>query len=100
MQKITGNYKIRPTSGFMGHFRFRLVFEISRYKIDQLELGIANIEPNKDLASCAYVTWRYFGPFGVKKSIIFELDIKCYSLWLQIIFIGKFVTEIRLRFSS
>ena len=88
----------------MGHFRFRLVFEISRYKIDQLELGIANIEPNKDLASCAYVTWRYFGPFGVKKINYFRArqirPIKCYSLWLQIIFIGNFVTEIRLRFSS
>ena len=36
--------KICPTSGFMGNFRFRLVFQISRYTINQSKLGIAQIE--------------------------------------------------------
>ena len=37
-------FGIRPTSGLMGNFRFRLVFQISRYTIDQSKLGIAQIE--------------------------------------------------------
>ena len=43
----------------MGNFRFRLVFQISRYTIDQSKLGIAQIEAYrggdyKVLKRCAY----------------------------------------------
>ena len=37
-------FQIRPTSGFLGNFRFRLVCQISRYIDEQSKLGIAQIE--------------------------------------------------------
>ena len=36
--------KNSSTSGFMAHFRFSFVFEISRYIFDQSAFGIAQIE--------------------------------------------------------
>ena len=44
-------FRICPTSGFMGNFRFKLVFQISRYKIDQSKLTIAQIEALNRLKS-------------------------------------------------
>ena len=37
-------FRIRPTSGFIGNFQFNLVFQISRYTINQWKLEIAQIE--------------------------------------------------------
>ena len=49
-------FKIRPTSGFMSNFRFRLVFQISRYTIDQSKLGIAQIEALNQIKNFYYVS--------------------------------------------
>ena len=42
IRRPTQFFRIRRTSGFMGNFQLRLVFQISRYTIDQSK--IAQIE--------------------------------------------------------
>ena len=42
-------FRIRSTSGFMGNFRFRLIFQISRYTIDQPKFRIAQIEAEEQI---------------------------------------------------
>ena len=55
------------TSGFMGNFRFRIVFEISRQLIDQSELVIAQIEAKEKIKVFYFANWGlgHFGIFGV-----------------------------------
>ena len=45
------------TSGFMAHFRFSIVFEISRYIIDQSALGIAQIEAKDLIKVFDFASW-------------------------------------------
>ena len=51
----------------MGNFRFWLVLQISRYIIDQWELGIAQIEAKDQIKVLDFATWGLgqLGVFGV-----------------------------------
>ena len=61
---LTEFFRICPTSGFMDNFWFRLVFQISRYTIDQSKLGIPQIEA-MDRIKIFYFESLELGSLGV-----------------------------------
>ena len=69
---------IRPASGFMGNFRFRRVYKISRQAIDQSKLRIAQIEAQdqiKIFLFCKFgvgVTWGQNPNIFIPRQIIYQ----------------------------
>ena len=63
----------------MAHFRFRFVFIISRYIMDQSELVIAQIKAEDLIKVFYFASWGLgslgvFGVIGGQNSNIFNLD--------------------------